>query len=65
MPKMKTNRGARKRFKVTKKGQIKFFRAGKRHILTKMSQKRKRQLRGSDLLTAGDARLVKRLLPNG
>ena len=63
MPKMKTNRGARKRFKVTKKGKVKFFHANKRHILTKKSQKRKRQLRGSDFMETGDAQLVKRLLP--
>ena len=63
MPKMKTNRGARKRFKVTKKGKVKFFHANKRHILTKKTTKRKRQLRGSEFLETGDAQLVKRLLP--
>ena len=65
MPKMKTNRGARKRFKVTKNGKIKYNRANRRHILTKKSSKRKRQLRAGSFLTAGDAGLVKRLLPNG
>jgi large subunit ribosomal protein L35 len=65
MPKMKTNRGARKRFKVTKKGEVKFFHANKRHILTKKNSKRKRQLRGSEFLETGDAQLVKRLLPYG
>ncbi|MAD60645.1 MAG: 50S ribosomal protein L35 [Myxococcales bacterium] len=65
MPKMKTNRGARKRFKVTKKGKVKFFHANKRHILTKKAQKRKRQLRGSSFMETGDANLVKRLLPYG
>jgi large subunit ribosomal protein L35 len=65
MPKMKTNRGARKRFKVTKKGEIKFFRANKRHILTKKTTKRKRHLRGSEFFETGDAQLVKRLLPYG
>lgn len=65
MPKMKTSRGARKRFKVTKSGRIKFSRANRRHILTKKSSKRKRQLRGGDFLSPGDAGLVKRLLPNG
>ncbi|MCA9558987.1 MAG: 50S ribosomal protein L35 [Myxococcales bacterium] len=63
MPKMKTNRGAHKRFKVTKSGKIKHFRSGKRHILTKMSSKRKRHLRGGDFLETGDAGLVKRQLP--
>ena len=65
MPKMKTNRGARKRFTVTKSGKIKYNRANRRHILTKKSSKRKRQLREAGLLAKGDAQLVKRLLPNG
>ena len=65
MPKMKTNRAAAKRFKITKSGRIKYNRANRRHILTKKSSKRKRQLRGGDLLAAGDAGLVRRMLPNG
>jgi large subunit ribosomal protein L35 len=65
MPKMKTNRGAKKRFKVTKSGRIKYNRANRRHILTKKSSKRKRQLRAAGFLSDGDAGLVKRLLPNG
>jgi large subunit ribosomal protein L35 len=64
MPKMKTRRGASKRFKVTKDGRIKYTRAGKRHILTKKNSKRKRQLRAAGYLNSGDAGLVKRLLPN-
>ena len=65
MPKMKTNRGAAKRFKVTKKGRIKRQKAKRRHILTKKSQKVKRQRRSAEFLGAGDARLVSRLLPYG
>ena len=65
MPKMKTNRAAAKRFKITKSGRIKYNKANRRHILTKKSSKRKRQLRGGDFLAAGDAGLVKRMLPNG
>lgn len=65
MPKMKTKRGARKRFKISKSGKIRRNRAGKRHILTKMSSKRKRQLRGTTEMTASDAKLVRRLLPYG
>ncbi len=65
MPKMKTNRGARKRFKVTKNGRIKYSRANRRHILTKKNSKRKRQLRASGYLASGDEGLVRRLLPNG
>jgi large subunit ribosomal protein L35 len=65
MPKMKTRRGARKRFKVTKSGRIKYNKANRRHILTKKNSKRKRQLRAQGYLSSGDAGLVKRLLPNG
>ena len=65
MPKMKTRSSAKKRFKMTKSGKIKAPRANKRHILTKMSSKRKRQLRRASFLTTGDAGLVKRLLPYG
>jgi large subunit ribosomal protein L35 len=65
MPKMKTNRAAAKRFKMTKSGKIKRNRAKRRHILTKKSSKLKRQLRRSGYLTPGDAGLVQRLLPNG
>ena len=65
MPKMKTRKSARKRFQVTKSGKIKATRANKRHILTKKSTKRKRQLRRQSFLQSGDAGLVKVLLPNG
>ncbi len=65
MPKMKTNRGAAKRFKVKKNGKIKRAKANKRHILTKKSQKRKRQLRGTTEMRKGDSVLVAKLLPYG
>ena len=65
MPKMKTKRGAAKRLTVTKNGRIKHASANRRHILTKKSQKRKRQLRGTKFLQSGDAGLVSRLLPYG
>lgn len=63
MPKMKTRKSASKRFKVTKSGKVKAPRANKRHILTKKSSKRKRQLRRDSFLQTGDAGLVKALLP--
>ncbi|MCA9526491.1 MAG: 50S ribosomal protein L35 [Myxococcales bacterium] len=63
MPKMKTNKGAAKRFRVSKDGKVRFGRANKRHILTKMSAKRKRQLRSTGTLCASDVKLVKRMLP--
>jgi len=63
MPKMKTNRGAAKRFRKTASGKFKRGYAFKSHILTKMSQKRKRNLRGTDAISAADQKVVKRLLP--
>jgi large subunit ribosomal protein L35 len=65
MPKMKTHRGAAKRVKVTGTGKLKRMRAYKSHILTKKTQKRKRRLRKSDLVSKGDAKRIARLLPYG
>ncbi len=63
MPKMKTNRGARKRFAATGRGGIKRFKAGKSHILTNKNRKRKRSLRKSALVDATNERSIRRLLP--
>lgn len=63
MPKMKTNRGAAKRFKLTGSGKIKRNKAYSSHILTKKSTKRKRNLRKSGLICESDYKAVKRLLP--
>ncbi len=52
MPKMKTRRGAAKRFKLTSSGKIKRNKANKSHILTKKSPKRKRHLRKGSILTS-------------
>ena len=65
MPKMKTHRGAAKRFKLTASGKIVRRRALKQHILTSKTTKRKRRLRQRDLISAADKRKVQRLLPNG
>jgi large subunit ribosomal protein L35 len=62
MPKMKTHRGAAKRFKLTAKGKVKRGHAMHSHILTKKSQKRKRNLRGTTILAKSDEQRVKRLL---
>ena len=62
MPKMKTHRGAAKRFKVTGSGKIKKNNAYKRHILESKTAKRKRNLRKPELVSAGDMRRVKRML---
>lgn len=61
MPKMKVHSGAAKRFKKTAAG-YKHKRAFKSHILTKMTTKRKRQLRGTRVLNLSDASLVDRML---
>lgn len=63
MPKMKTHRGAAKRFKKTKTGKIKRHRAFASHILTKKSPKRKRRLRQATLLDKSDMKRVAKLLP--
>lgn len=60
---MKTHRGAAKRFKLTKKGKVKRSKAFTSHILTKKSQKRKRNLRKAGLLAKGDAQTIKKILP--
>ena len=62
MPKMKTNSGALKRFKVKKNGSIKRGSAFRSHILTKKSQKRKVNLRGPQVVSAADSTRVKRML---
>lgn len=62
MPKMKTNRGAAKRFRRTANG-FKHRCAYRNHILTKMASKRKRQLRGLQDVAAGDVKLLNRMLP--
>jgi large subunit ribosomal protein L35 len=63
MPKMKTHKGARKRFAVTGGGKVRRLRAYKSHILTKKTSKRKRRLRQAALIaTNGEVRHLKRLL---
>jgi large subunit ribosomal protein L35 len=63
MPKLKTNRGAAKRFKITGTGKIRRFKANKSHILTKKSSKRKRNLRKSGLVDPTNMRGLRQLLP--
>jgi large subunit ribosomal protein L35 len=63
MPKMKTNRGAAKRFRTTKSGKIKRSKANAGHIFTKKSPKRKRHLRSSTLIASVDQKRIKRLIP--
>lgn len=63
MPKMKTNRGAAKRFGRTASGRFKHKQSHLRHILTKKSTKRKRDLRKRDVIEACDTPTVRRMLP--
>ena len=61
--KMKTRRGAAKRFRVTKSGKISHKKAGAGHILTKKSRKRKRSLRQKALVTSSGRKVIKKLIP--
>lgn len=63
MPKLKTNRGAAKRFKKTGSGKIKRRRSNSSHLLTKKSTKRKRRLRSSTLIDKADLKKVRKLIP--
>ena len=63
MPKMKTHRGAAKRFSKTGSGKIKRNHAFTSHILEKKSPKRKRNLRKSAIMFEGDAQRVTKLIP--
>ncbi|MCR4909565.1 MAG: 50S ribosomal protein L35 [Lachnospiraceae bacterium] len=63
MPKMKTNRSAAKRFKVTGTGKLKRNKAYKRHILTKKSPKTKRNLRQSTITDSTNSKVMKKIIP--
>ncbi|WHH58919.1 50S ribosomal protein L35 [Petroclostridium sp. X23] len=63
MPKIKTHRGAAKRFSLTKSGKVKRSKAYKSHILTKKSTKRKRNLRKTGYASSANEAVVKKLIP--
>lgn len=63
MPKLKSNRGAAKRLKVTGTGKVRHYKAFGSHLLTHKTTKRKRNLRGSEVLNNQDTKNMKRLLP--
>jgi large subunit ribosomal protein L35 len=65
MPKMKTRKSAKKRYALTATGKVKFKKLGLRHILTKKSRNRKRNLGNPGILDACEARRVRTLLPYG
>jgi large subunit ribosomal protein L35 len=63
MPKLKTKKGLAKRFRLTKSGKIKRQKAGRGHLLTKKSSKRKRLLKKHGLVFKSYAKIIKRFLP--
>ncbi len=63
MPKIKTHRGAAKRFSLTKSGKVKRAKAFKSHILTKKSTKRKRNLRKTGYASSANEATIKKLIP--
>ena len=63
MPKMKTRKAAAKRYRVTGTGKVRYKKQGLRHILTKKTTKRKRNLRATGILAESEAKKVKVLLP--
>jgi large subunit ribosomal protein L35 len=66
MPKMKTKKSAAKRYSLTGTGKVKYKKMNLRHILTKRSPKRKRQLRESGIMDEASAkRIRKQMLPYG
>lgn len=64
MPKLKTHRGAAKRYSFTGTGKIKRSKAYKSHILNKKSRKRKRNLRQIGYASSADAAVIRALIPN-
>jgi len=60
MPKLKNKSGAKKRFRLTASGKVRMNQAGKRHNLIKRTQKFIRNQRGTTIMSAPDARIVKR-----
>ncbi|MFP4173023.1 MAG: 50S ribosomal protein L35 [Candidatus Hydrogenedentota bacterium] len=63
MPKIKTNKSAQKRFKRTKSGKFKYYKAFGRHLLTSKTSKRRRKLRRPDYIDKTNLRRVRILLP--
>ena len=63
MPKIKTNRSAAKRFRITATGKIKRNKAYKQHILSSKGKKRKRQLRQATMVAGVEAKNIRRLIP--
>ncbi|HIQ21714.1 MAG TPA: 50S ribosomal protein L35 [Planctomycetes bacterium] len=62
MPKQKTHKGTKKRFRLTGTGKVKHRRSGTSHLASRMTQKRKRQLRGTGVLGSVEAKKIRRAL---
>ncbi len=65
MPKLKTNRSAKKRIRITKSGKAKHFKATRGHLLTSKSSKRKRLLGRAGYITSGELKSIHKMLPYG
>lgn len=65
MPKLKTHKGAQKRFRFTASGNIKRSKANGSHILTKKSRKRKRNLKQSTIVVKEEFKRIREMLPYG
>ncbi|MGN0653647.1 MAG: 50S ribosomal protein L35 [Oscillospiraceae bacterium] len=63
MPKLKTHSGAKKRFKLTKNGKVKYQHTNKRHRLNQMATKRKRHLRVGGFADGTNVAAIKEMLP--
>lgn len=63
MPKIKSNKGALKRFKVTATGKVKRARAFKSHLLSSKGKKRKRRLRQGAMVSASEQKTIRKLVP--
>ena len=62
MPKQKTHKGTKKRFRLSAKGKVMHRSAGTSHLAARMSQKRKRQLRGTETMNGADVSMIHRAL---
>lgn len=65
MPKLKTKKGVKKRFRITKSGKIRHGCAGKGHLLSSKEEERKRRLKRGSLTDKGQERMLKRMMPYG
>jgi len=65
MPKLKSKSGAKKRFSFTATGKVRMNQAGKQHGMIKRTNKQIRNQRGTTIMSAQDARIVKKMLPYG